>query len=74
MNQHHLSVAVEAAKAGAKELMSRRHDRVVREKGPKDLVTDADLASQQAIRGVEKAFLDHAQQQRAERYLEPKAE
>jgi hypothetical protein len=30
--------------------------------------------AQQAIRGVEKAFLDHAQQQRAERYLEPKAE
>ena len=52
MNQHHLSIAVEAAKAGAKELMSRRHDRVVREKGPKDLVTDADLASQQAIRRV----------------------
>ncbi len=52
MNQQHLSVAVEAAKAGATELMSRRHDRVVREKGPKDLVTDADLASQQAIRRV----------------------
>lgn len=50
MNQHHLSVAIEAAKAGARELMSRRDDRVVREKGPKDLVTDADLASQQAIR------------------------
>lgn len=52
MNGHHLSVAIEAAKAGAKELMSRRNDRVVREKGPKDLVTDADLASQQAIREV----------------------
>lgn len=52
MNQHHLSVAVEAAKAGARELMSRRSDRVVSEKGPKDLVTDADLASQQAVRRV----------------------
>ncbi len=30
--------------------MSRRDDRVVSEKAPKDLVTDADLASQQAIR------------------------
>ena len=52
MNQHHLNVAVEAAKAGADELMRRRHDRVVREKNPKDLVTDADLASQQAIRTI----------------------
>ncbi len=32
--------------------MSRRIDRVVSEKGPKDLVTDADLASQQAIRSI----------------------
>jgi hypothetical protein len=30
--------------------------------------------AQQAVRGVEKAFLDHAQQQRAERYLAPSAE
>lgn len=30
--------------------------------------------AQQAVRGVEKAFLDHAQQQRPERYLEPTAE
>ena len=52
MNEQHLSIAVEAAQAGARELMSRRVDRVVREKGPKDLVTDADLASQQAIRAV----------------------
>jgi myo-inositol-1(or 4)-monophosphatase len=52
MNESHLSVAVSAAMAGARELMSRRRDRVVREKAPKDLVTDADLASQAAIRSV----------------------
>lgn len=52
MNSQHLEVAVEAARAGAAELMSRRTDRVVQEKAPKDLVTDADLASQQAVRAV----------------------
>lgn len=50
MNEQHLAVAIDAAKAGAKELMLRRDSRKVREKGPKDLVTDADLASQRAIR------------------------
>ena len=50
MNEQHLAVAVDAAKAGAAELMSRRDSRKVQEKAPKDLVTDADLASQQAIR------------------------
>lgn len=52
MNEQHLNVAIEAAKAGAVELMSRRDSRVVSEKAPKDLVTDADLASQQAIRSI----------------------
>ena len=52
MNQQHLKVAVDAAKAGARELMSRRDNRVVSEKAPKDLVTDADLASQQAVRSA----------------------
>ena len=52
MNEQHLQVAVDAAKAGAVELMSRRDSRVVQEKAPKDLVTDADLASQKAIREV----------------------
>ena len=52
MNLQHLEVAIAAAKAGAAELMSRRDDRVVQEKGPKDLVTDADLASQKAIRSM----------------------
>jgi myo-inositol-1(or 4)-monophosphatase len=50
MDEQHLEVAVQAARAGAVELMSRRDNRVVSEKAPKDLVTDADLASQKAIR------------------------
>lgn len=52
MNQEHLDVAIEAARAGAAELLSRWEDRVVSEKAPKDLVTDADLASQKAIRDI----------------------
>ncbi|MCC9643131.1 inositol monophosphatase [Rhodopirellula sp. JC740] len=52
MDNAHLRLAVEAARAGAVELMARRDDRVVREKAPKDLVTDADLASQKAIREI----------------------
>ncbi|WP_404310832.1 inositol monophosphatase family protein [Neorhodopirellula lusitana] len=61
MDNDHLQVAIEAARAGAHELMSRWDNRVVQEKGPKDLVTDADLASQAAIRGIlEKAYPDYA--------------
>lgn len=52
MDHDHLQVAIQAATAGAVELMSRRDDRVVQKKGPKDLVTDADLASQVAIREI----------------------
>ncbi|TWT50299.1 Inositol-1-monophosphatase [Rubripirellula amarantea] len=52
MDQHHLDIAIRAARAGARELMARRDDRVVREKAPKDLVTDADLASQEAVRKI----------------------
>ncbi|MDA9934607.1 inositol monophosphatase [Rubripirellula sp.] len=52
MNKQHLELAIRAAKAGAIELMSRRDSRVVQEKAPKDLVTDADLASQKAIREI----------------------
>ena len=52
MNEQHLRVAIEAARAGAVELMARRDHRVVQEKAPKDLVTDADLASQTAIRKI----------------------
>ncbi|MGI9474846.1 MAG: inositol monophosphatase family protein [Rubripirellula sp.] len=61
MNEHHLQVAVEAARAGAVELMARRDHMVVKEKAPKDLVTDADLASQAAIREIlMDAFEDYA--------------
>lgn len=61
MTEEHLRVAIEAARAGAAELMSRRSSRQVREKAPKDLVTDADLASQAAIRSIlSSAFPDDA--------------
>ena len=49
MDKHHLDIAITAARAGARELMRFRDDFSVREKAPKDLVTDADLASQSAI-------------------------
>lgn len=52
MDSQHLEIAITAARAGAAELMARRDDRIVREKAPKDLVTDADLASQKAIRQI----------------------
>ncbi len=52
MDQEHLEVAVRAARAGAVELMARRDSRVVSEKSPRDLVTDADVAAQRAIRGI----------------------
>lgn len=49
MDRRHIEVAIRAARAGAAELMRYRNDFSVREKAPKDLVTDADLASQKAI-------------------------
>ncbi|MEX0824948.1 MAG: inositol monophosphatase family protein [Pirellulaceae bacterium] len=56
-----LETAVAAARAGAEELMKRRSSRRVSEKGPRDLVTDADLASQTIIRAIlADAFPDHA--------------
>jgi myo-inositol-1(or 4)-monophosphatase len=61
MDFRHLEVAIAAAQAGAAELMLRRDSRIVSEKAPKDLVTDADLASQKAIRSVlEDAFPGYA--------------
>lgn len=61
MDDQHLAVAVAAARAGAAELMARLDDRVVQEKAPKDLVTDADLASQAAIHAaLESAYPDYA--------------
>lgn len=61
MDQDQLTVAIAAARAGAAELMSRYDRRVVHEKAPNDLVTDADLAAQQAIRTtLAEAFPDYA--------------
>ena len=59
--QRQLEVAIQAARRGADELMQRRLSRQVSEKSPRDLVTDADLASQTAIRQVlSQAFPSHA--------------
>lgn len=56
-----LVVADRAARAGAEELLKFRGRFEVHEKGPADLVTDADLASEAAIRSVvTKTFPDHA--------------
>ena len=52
MDQEHLEVAIRAARAAAVELMARRDSRVVSEKAPRDLVTDADVAAQRAIREI----------------------
>jgi myo-inositol-1(or 4)-monophosphatase len=52
MDPRHLYVAVAAARAGAAELMSRRENMAVYDKGYKDLVTDADYASQKAIHEI----------------------
>lgn len=52
MDSIHLDVAIRAARAGGAELMKRRDDHSVYEKAPKDLVTDADLASQTVIRKI----------------------
>jgi myo-inositol-1(or 4)-monophosphatase len=53
--------ACEAARRGAAVLASWREKFQVREKGHADLVTDADLASQEAVRGyLHERFPDHA--------------
>lgn len=55
-----LAVAEQAARAGAAELLAWRGRFQAREKAPRDLVTDADLASEKAIRTVlGGAFPDH---------------
>jgi myo-inositol-1(or 4)-monophosphatase len=55
-----LTVAQAAARAGARELMAWRGRFTARAKGLHDLVTDADLASEKAIRGViAERFPDH---------------
>ncbi|MDP7017848.1 MAG: inositol monophosphatase family protein [Pirellulaceae bacterium] len=55
-----IDVCEQAARAGSEQLLRWRGSFATREKGPKDLVTDADLASQDAIRRVvEAAYPDH---------------
>jgi myo-inositol-1(or 4)-monophosphatase len=47
-----LAVCEQAARAGAEQLLAWRGRFQTREKAPRDLVTDADLASEQAVRRV----------------------
>lgn len=55
-----LSVCELAARAGAEQLTSWRGRFQAREKAPRDLVTEADVASEQAVRGVIQAhFPEH---------------
>jgi len=59
-NQKYLKVCEEAARAGGQALREWRHRFSAREKAPKDLVTEADLASQLAVeRIVLTAFPSH---------------
>jgi myo-inositol-1(or 4)-monophosphatase len=55
-----LTVCLEAAHRGGEILLDWQHRFRAKEKSPKDLVTEADLASQEAIRAIiHKAFPDH---------------
>lgn len=55
-----LSVGLEAAHRGGEILLDWQHRFRAKEKSPKDLVTEADVASQEAIRQIlHKAFPDH---------------
>lgn len=75
INQRRLEVAKAAAHLAAKELMARRDSRQVTEKGPRDLVTDADVAAQQAIRRcLQEAFPEDAFMGEEEGETEPPAE
>src|SRR5690554_3480734 len=56
-----LATCEAAARAGAAELIAWRGRVVAREKGPADLVTEADLASQAAIRAEIVARFPHHQ-------------
>ena len=58
--QSFLEAATEAAQIGGQELVSRMGTAKVREKGKRDFVTEADLASQKAIGlHLENAFPEH---------------
>ena len=55
-----LPICVEAARAAGKVLLDWQSRFTVREKGRNDLVTEADVAAQEVIRGIVlKAFPDH---------------
>jgi myo-inositol-1(or 4)-monophosphatase len=55
-----LEVCMEAAKAGGQVLLDWQHRFVVREKAARDLVTEADVSAQEAIREIiHKAFPEH---------------
>lgn len=57
----YLTICEAAARAGGRELLEWLGRINVREKAPKDLVTEADLASQRKIRNIVlEAFPDHA--------------
>jgi myo-inositol-1(or 4)-monophosphatase len=56
----YLEVCLEAAQRAGQVLLDWRDRFQAREKGPKDLVTEADVAAQEAIRQIiHKAFPDH---------------
>ncbi len=56
----YLSVCLEAAHRGGQVLLDWQHRFRAKEKSPRDLVTEADLASQEAIRKIlHKAFPNH---------------
>lgn len=56
----YLEVCLEAAQRAGQVLLDWRHRFKAHEKGPRDLVTEADVAAQEAVRSVVlKAFPDH---------------
>ena len=56
----YLETCLKAARAGGAVLLDWAGRFAAREKGPADLVTEADLASQEAVRGILLgAFSDH---------------
>jgi myo-inositol-1(or 4)-monophosphatase len=60
VNREFIEVCEKSARAGAEALLAWKGRFKVREKGPADLVTEADLASQEAIRAtVLGAFPEH---------------
>ena len=59
--QRYLEVCEAAARAGGEQLTQWRHRISAREKGPRDLVTEADVASQKAVKAIVlSSFPEHA--------------